>query len=167
MAPKSGFSFDIISEVDLQEMDNAVNQANKELAQRYDFRDSKASIAYDRKEKLITLIADDDFKLRALTDILVTRMAKRGISLKSLKFNDPEKAFEGYLRQKVEICMGIDKERAKELTGIIKGFGLKVQTQIEGEKIKVSSAKKDELQVVIIHLKGLDFSIPLNFENYR
>ena len=163
----ANFSFDIISEVDLQEMDNAVNQANKELVQRYDFKDSKASIAYDRQEKLITLIADDDFKLRALTDILVTRMAKRGISLKSLKFDDPEKAFEGYLRQKVAILMGIDKEKAKELIGIIKGLGLKVQAQIEGEKIKVSSAKKDELQAVIMHLKGLDFSISLNFGNYR
>ncbi|MBM3244467.1 MAG: YajQ family cyclic di-GMP-binding protein [Candidatus Omnitrophica bacterium] len=163
----ANFSFDIVSEVDLQEMDNAVNQANKELAQRYDFKDSKASIAYDRKEKTVTLIADNDFKLRALTDMLVTRMAKRGISLKSLKFNDPEKAFEGYLRQKVDICMGIDKEKAKELTGIIKGLGLKVQTQIEGEKIKVSSPKKDELQAVIVHLRGLDFSIPLGFGNYR
>jgi len=163
----ANFSFDIISEVDLQEMDNAINQANKELSQRYDFKDSKASLAYDRKEKKITLIADDEFKLRALTDILVTRMAKRGISLKSLKFNEPEKAFEGYLRQVADICMGIEKEKAKELTGIIKQLGLKVQTQIEGEKIKVSSAKKDDLQVVISHLKVLDFSIPLNFGNYR
>lgn len=161
------FSFDIVSEVDLQEMDNAINQANKELSQRYDFKGSKSSIAYDRKEKIITLIADDEFKLRALTDILATRMAKRSISLKSLKFNTPEKAFEGYLRQKVDICTGIDKEKAKELTGIIKGLGLKVQTQIEGEKIKVASAKKDELQAVIVHLKGLDFPIPLKFSNYR
>ena len=163
----ANFSFDIVSEVDLQEMDNAVNQANKELFQRYDFKDSKASIAYDRKEMKITLIADNDFKLRALTDILATRMAKRGISLKSLKFNDPEKAFEGYLRQVVDICMGIDKEKAKELTGIIKGLGLKVQAQIEGEKIKVSSQKKDDLQAVIVHLRGIEFSIPLNFNNYR
>lgn len=163
----ANFSFDIVSEVDLQEVDNAVNQAAKELAQRYDFKNSKASIAFDRKEKKITLVADDDFKLRALTDILATRMAKRSISLKSLKFNDAEKAFEGYLRQAVEICMGIDKEKAKELIGIIKGLGLKVQTQIEGEKIKVSSAKKDELQKVIAHLRGLNFSIPLNFCNYR
>jgi uncharacterized protein YajQ (UPF0234 family) len=163
----ANFSFDIVSEVDLQEMDNAVNQANKELAQRYDFKDSKASIAYDRQEKKVTLIADNDFKLRALTDILVTRMAKRGISIKSLKFNPPEKAFEGYLRQSVDICCGIDKEKAKELTGIIKKLDLKVQTQIEGEKIKVSSAKKDELQAVISHVKGLNFSIPLNFCNYR
>ncbi|MBU0503247.1 MAG: YajQ family cyclic di-GMP-binding protein [Candidatus Omnitrophota bacterium] len=163
----ANFSFDIVSEVNLQEMDNAVNQANKELAQRYDFKDSLASIAYDRKEKTITLIADDNFKLRALTDILSSRMAKRGISLKSLKFSEPEKAFEGYLRQQVEICTGIDKEKAKELVGIIKKLGLKVQTQIEGEKIKVSSPKKDELQTVIVHLRGLDFPLPLNFCNYR
>ena len=115
----ANFSFDIVSEVDLQEVDNAVNQANKELAQRYDFKNSKSSIAYDRKEKKITLLADDDYKLAALTEILATRMAKRNISLKSLKFNDPEKAFEGYLRQAVEICTGIDKEKAKELVGII------------------------------------------------
>lgn len=163
----ASFSFDIVSEVDLQEVDNAVNQAIKELSQRYDFKNSKASIAFDRKEKNITLIADDDFKLRALTDILAMRLAKRGVSIKAFKFNDPEKAFEGYLRQAVEISMGIDKERAKELTGVIKGLGLKVQTQIEGEKIKVSSAKKDELQAVIAYLKGLDFSLPLNFCNYR
>lgn len=163
----ANFSFDIVSEVDLQEMDNAVNQAKKELAQRYDFKDSKSSIDFDRKENIITLVADDDFKLRALTDILSTRMAKRKISLKSLKFNDPEKAFGGYLRQKIDICMGIDKEKAKELTGIIKGLGLKVQTQIEGEKIKVSSAKKDELQAVIAHLRNIDFSLPLCFCNYR
>ncbi|MDD5505707.1 MAG: YajQ family cyclic di-GMP-binding protein [Candidatus Omnitrophica bacterium] len=163
----ANFSFDIVSEVDLQEVDNAVNQAVKELSQRYDFKNSKASIAFDRKEKKITLVADDDFKLRALTDILATRLSKRGVSIKALKFNEPEKAFEGYLRQVVEICMGIDKERAKELSGTIKGLGLKVQVQIEGEKIKVSSAKKDELQAVIAHLRGLDFSLPLNFCNYR
>lgn len=163
----ANFSFDIVSEVDLQEMDNAVNQANKELAQRYDFKDSKASITYDRTEKKITLIADNDFKLRGLTDILTTRMAKRNISLKSLKFDEPQNAFEGYLRQEVTICMGIDKERAKELSAVIKGLGLKAQTQIEGEKIKVSSPKKDDLQAVIAHLRGLEFSLPLSFCNYR
>ncbi len=161
------FSFDIVSEADLQEMDNAVNQAKKELAQRYDFKNSKSSIDYDRKEKQITLIADDDFKLRALKDILVTRAVKRSISVKFLKFNDAEHAFEGYLRQKVTIQTGIDKEKAKELTGIIKSLNLKVQSQIEGEKIRVSSAQKDDLQTVIAHLRGLDFSIPLSFCNYR
>jgi uncharacterized protein YajQ (UPF0234 family) len=163
----ANFSFEIVSEVNLQEVDNAVNQATKELSQRYDFKNSKASIAFERKENKITLVADDDFKLRALTDILTLRLAKRGVLIRSLKFSEPQKAFEGYLRQEVEICMGIDKERAKELTGIIKGLGAKVQTQIEGEKIKVSSPKKDELQEVIAHLRGLDFPIPLGFGNYR
>jgi len=163
----ANFSFDVVSEVDLQEMDNAVNQAKKELAQRYDFKNSKASIDYDRKEKRITLIAEDDFKLRSLTDILAARMAKRRISLKSLKFNPPEKAFEGYLRQTVELCMEIDKEKSKELISGIKKLRLKVQTQIEGGKIRVSSSNKDALQTVIAHLKSLDFPIPLSFQNYR
>jgi len=163
----ANFSFDIVSEVDLQEMDNAVNQAKKELTQRYDFKNSKSSIDYDRKEKKITLVADDNFKLRALTDILAARMAKRRVSYKALKFNDHEKAFEGHLRQVVEISIGIDKEKAKELTATIKELGLKVQTQIEGDKIKVRSAKKDDLQAVITHVRGLKFSIPLNFCNYR
>lgn len=161
------FSFDIVSEVDLQEMDNAVNQACKELAQRYDFKNSKSSITYDKKEKKITLIADDDYKLRALTEILTGRMIKRNISSKFLKFNTPEKAFEGYLRQVLEISSGIEKEKAKELTGIIKKLGLKVQAQIEGEKIRVISPKKDDLQAVIGHLRGIDFSLPLTFCNYR
>ncbi|MBU1125885.1 MAG: YajQ family cyclic di-GMP-binding protein [Candidatus Omnitrophica bacterium] len=161
------FSFDIVSEVDLQEVDNAVNQATKELGQRYDFKNSKSSIDYDRDEKKLTLVADDDFKLRQLTDILTIRLAKRQISLKALKFNDPEKAFGGYLRQGVDICMGIDKEKAKELIGIIKNLGLKVQSQVEGEKIRVSAPKKDDLQIVITHLRNLDFSIPLSFTNYR
>ncbi len=163
----ANFSFDIVSEVDLQEMDNAVNQANKELSQRYDFKGSKSSISYDRKEKKLTLIADNDFKLRSLTDILNGRVVKRGISLKSLKFNEPENAFEGYLRQIVEIATGIDKEKAKDIIAIIKKEGFKVQAQIEGEKIKVSSPKKDELQAVIAHLRSLDLPIPINFCNYR
>lgn len=163
----ANFSFDIVSEVDLQEADNAVNQAKKELSQRYDFKNSKSSIDFDRKEKKITLIADNEFKLSALTQMLVARMAKRNISIKSLKFNEPEKAFEGYLRQAVDICVGIDREKAKELSVIIRGLGLKVQAQIEGEKIKVSSPKKDDLQAVITHLRGLDFSVPLGFCNYR
>jgi len=161
------FSFDIVSEVDLQELDNAVNQAKKELLTRYDFKNSKASIDFNRKDKKITLLADNDFKLKALKDILHSKMAKRNIPFRSFTFKVPDKAFEGYLRQVVEICMGIDREKAKELTGIIRGLGLKVQAQIEGEKIKVSSPKKDALQVVITHLRALKYSIPLSFCNYR
>jgi cyclic-di-GMP-binding protein len=160
-------SFDIVSEVDLQEVDNAVNQANKELAQRYDFKNSKSSLAYDRAAGKITLVADDDFKLRALTDILATRMAKRNISLKALKFDPPQKAFEGYLRQTASLCMGIDKENAKKITAAIKALGLKVQAQIEGEKIRVSGPKKNDLQAVIAHVKGMDLPLALSFCNYR
>ncbi|MDD5079783.1 MAG: YajQ family cyclic di-GMP-binding protein [Candidatus Omnitrophica bacterium] len=161
------FSFDIVSEVDLQEVDNAVNQVKKELSQRYDFKGSKASLDLDKVEKKLTIIADDDFKLRSMKDILATKMAKRGVSLKSLVFKDPEKAFEGTLRQSVEIATGIDKEKAKDLVKVIKDLGLKVQTQIEGEKVKVSSPKKDELQSVISHLRAIDFPLALSFCNYR
>jgi cyclic-di-GMP-binding protein len=163
----ANFSFDIVSEVDLQEVDNAVNQAKKELAQRYDFRGSKSSMDFDRAEKKITMVADDDLKLRALKDILATKLAKRGVSLKALTFKDPEKAFEGTLRQLVELATGIDKEKAKDLVKIIKDLNLKIQTQIEGDKIRVSSPKKDDLQAVIAHVRGLDFPLALAFNNFR
>ncbi len=161
------FSFDIVSEVDLQEMDNAINQAKKELAQRYDFKNSKSSIDYDRKEKKVVLVADDDYKLKALKSIFVSRVIGRGISAKALTFNTPDKAFEGTLRQNVEISIGISKEKAKELAKIIRDLKLKVQTQIEDDKLRVSSQKKDDLQVVITHLKSIDFSLALSFCNYR
>ncbi|MFH0771054.1 MAG: YajQ family cyclic di-GMP-binding protein [Candidatus Omnitrophota bacterium] len=161
------FSFDIVSEIDLQEADNAVNQAKKELSQRYDFKNSKSSIEYNRDEKKITLIADDDFKLRSLRDILDTKMVKRNISLKALKYNEPQKAFEGTFRQIIELTCGIPREDAKELSKIMKSFNPKIQTQIEGEKIKVSSSKKDDLQAVITHLRSIDFPVALQFCNYR
>jgi uncharacterized protein YajQ (UPF0234 family) len=163
----ANFSFDIVSEVDMQEVDNAINQAKKELAQRYDFKNSKSSIEFDRNEKKITLLADDDFKRRALIDILTSRMSKRGVSLKSFTFNTPEKAFEGTLRQKVDISTGISKEKAKDLVKVIKDLRLKVQVQIEGEKVRVSSPQKDDLQAVMEHLRNIDFPLALNFCNYR
>ena len=160
-------SFDIVSEADLQEVDNALNQARKEVDQRYDFKNSKCSIEFDRKGKKIKLVGDNDFKLRAMIDIINTRMVKRGISLKSLSYGEPGKAFEGTLRQEITISTGIEKEKAKELVKIIKDLHLKVQAQIESEKIRVSAAKKDDLQAVIAHLRGIDFSLPLSFTNYR
>jgi uncharacterized protein YajQ (UPF0234 family) len=161
------FSFDIVSEVNLQEVDNAVNQSSKEISQRYDFKDSKSSLEFNREEKKIVLIGDDDFKLRAVKDILLTKLAKRGVSLKAVKFNPPEKSFEGTLRQQADIAMGIDKENAKGLVKIIKSLGVKAQTQIEGEKVRVSSPKKDDLQTVISHLRTVDFPLALSFCNYR
>ncbi len=163
----ANFSFDIVSEVNMQEVDNAINQAQKELVTRYDFKGSKSSIAFNSEEKKITLVADDDFKLRSLTDILTGKMAKRGISPKFLNFKTPEKAFEGTLRQIVEISNGIDRENAKDLVKIIKDTKLKVQTQIEGEKLRVIGAKKDDLQAVIAHLKTINFPLSITFCNYR
>src|SRR3989339_795744 len=153
-------SFDIVSELNWQEVDNAVNQAQKELLQRYDFKGSKSSIDYDKTGKKITLVADDDFKLRALTDILEGRFAKRGVSIKSLTYKTPESAFEGTLRQAVELTSGLPSEKAKELVKIIKDAKFKVQAQIEGDKLRVSSAKKDELQAVIAHIRSINFSLP-------
>ncbi len=161
------FSFDITSKVDLQEIDNAINQARKELANRYDFKGAKFSIDYNREEKKITLIAGDDFKLRGIKDSLGMRLTKRGISLKSIKYNEPEKAFEGNLRQTVEITDGIPKERAKELAQIIKDLKLKVQARIEEDKIRVVSPKKDDLQAVMNHLRNINFPVFLQFCNYR
>lgn len=163
----ANFSFDIVSEVNFMEVENAVHQAQKELSQRFDFKNSKSSIEYNKTEKKITLIGDDDFKLRAVTDILEERFAKRGISAKALKKKDPEKAFEGTLRQAIELISGFPIEKAKELVKLIKDANKKVQVQIEGEKLRVVSSKKDELQAVITYLKGINFSLPLQFTNYR
>jgi uncharacterized protein YajQ (UPF0234 family) len=161
------FSFDIVSEVNFMEVDNAINQAQKELSQRFDFKGSKSSIEYNKAEKKITLIADDEYRLRALRDIIDGRMAKRGVSLKSLSSKEPEKAFEGTVRQVVDLQNGLPSDKAKELVKLIKDAKLKVQAQIEGEKVRVSSPKKDELQAAIAFLRAASFSLPLQFTNFR
>ena len=163
----ANFSFDIVSEVNFMEVENAVNQAQKELAQRFDFKGSKSSIDYNKTDKKITLIGDDDFKLRSVLDILEGRLVRRNISIKSLNKKTPESAFEGTLRQEIELTSGLPKEKAKEVVKIIKDFSKKIQAQIEGEKVRVISPKKDDLQAVIAHLKSIDFSLPLQFTNYR
>jgi hypothetical protein len=164
---KETFSFDIVSEVNMQEADNAVNQAQKELAQRFDFKNTGSSIEFNKTEKKITLVSVDDFKLKSLADMLSGKMVKRGVSLKSLNFKDPEKVFAGNLQQTVELASGISKERAKELVKMIKDLGYKAQPQIEGDKVRVFSPKKDDLQNVINHLRSIDFPVALSFCNYR
>ena len=164
---KDTFSFDIVSEADLQEVDNAVNQAQKELAQRFDFKGSRSSIEYSRAEKKITLVGDDDFKLRSVTDILAGKLAKRGVSMKLLTFGEPQKVSSGCLQKVADLASGIPHDKAKELVKIIKGMGLKVQAQIEGEKVRVISPKKDDLQLVMTHLRKIDFPLALTFCNYR
>lgn len=161
------FSFDIVSQVDLQEVDNAVNQALKEISQRYDFKGSKSGIDFNKGEKTITLHSDDAYKLKALKEILSNRFVSRKISPKALAYKPEETALGGTIRQLANITVGIEKENAKELVQVIKKMNLKVQVQIEGEKLRVSSPKKDELQSVMQHLRDLDYPVPLQFTNYR
>ena len=164
---KETSSFDIVAEANLQEVDNAVNQTKKELAQRYDFKGSKASIEYNRAEKKITLVADNDFKMRALKDVFATRLAKRGVSIKLLVFKEQHTVFGGCVEQEADLITGLPHDKAKELTATIKKLGLKVQVRIEGEKLRVVSPKKDDLQLVIGHLRKINFPIELTFCNYR
>lgn len=164
---KETFSFDIVSEADLQEVDNAVNQVKKEMSQRFDFKGSKASIEYKRAEKTITIVGDDDFKLRSVKDMLAAKLAKRGVSVKMLTYADAQQVFGGCLQQVATLASGIPQDKAKELVKIIKGLDVKVQAQIEGEKVRVVSPKKDDLQIVISHLRKLDFPLALTFCNYR
>ena len=167
MAVKNDFSFDIVSRVDLQEVDNAVNQAKKELSTRFDFRGSKSTIDWNRDEKKLSIIADDDLKLRNLQDILKTRLASRKVPLKSLEWGVAEKAFDGMVRQEVKLTIGIPSEKAKEIVKAVKDMGLKVQPSIQGDEVRVTSRSKDDLQTVIQQLQNYPASLPLQFTNYR
>lgn len=158
-------SFDIVSEVNMQEVDNAVNQALKEIEQRYDFRGSHSEIKWDKKE--ITLLGDDEYKMGAMKDVLQTKMHRRGIEINSLEFSPIEPAGGQMLRQKVNILQGIDKEVAKELTKSIKDSKLKVQAQIMDDKVRVTSKSIDELQEAISYVKSRGFKVPLQFNNMR
>ena len=163
----SDSSFDIVSQVDLQEMDNAINQAMKEIGTRFDFRGSKSEITWNREEKKISFLADDDLKLKNLKEILHAKLSKRGISIKSLKFSDPEKALDGMVRQTAEIIQGIPQEKAKEIVKKIKDLKLKVQSSIQSDQIRVSAKSKDDLQTVIQFVKNSVSDLPLQFINYR
>lgn len=158
-------SFDVVSQVDLQEVDNAVNQTSKEIAQRYDFRNSKSSLSLDGDK--ITINADDDYKLKSVVDILQTKAIKRGISLKNFDYGKMEPASHGTVRQVITIKNGISKEIAKDVVAVIKGTKLKVQAQIMDDQVRVSAKDKDDLQAVISCLKQSDFPVDLQFINYR
>lgn len=159
-------SFDIVSKTDVQEVDNAVNQAIKEMQQRYDFKGSKSEIKWEKKEE-ITVTGDDDGKLRSVIDILQTKLVKRGVSLKSLDYGKVEDASGGLKRQVIKIKQGIQSEKAKEITRVIKELKVKVQAQIQDEQIRVTGKKIDDLQEVIQDLKARDFDIDLQYVNMR
>jgi uncharacterized protein YajQ (UPF0234 family) len=158
-------SFDIVSEVDLQEIDNAVNQARKQILNRFDFKGSKSEFQWDRKS--LTIMADDDYKLGAMKDILQGKVHHRGIDMRALRFEDPTPASGNMLRQSVTIMEGIDKESAKKLVKQIKDMKLKVQPAIQEDKVRVSSKSIDTLRECMDKIKALNFAQPLQFINFR
>jgi uncharacterized protein YajQ (UPF0234 family) len=161
-------SFDITSTVDLQEVDNAVNQARKEVAQRYDFKGSRAAIDLNRGENTLTLTADDDFKMNALWEILQSRMVRRGVPVKNLTPGPIEKAANDTVRRVVTLQQGIPTEAAKDIVKFLKDRKLKkVQAAIQSDQVRVSSPSKDELQEAMRQLREQDFGVALQFGNYR
>src|SRR5882762_2592448 len=161
------FSFDVVSKIDLQEVENAVNQANKELSTRFDFKGSVSRIEWDKKESKLTLFSDDDQKIRSVIDIIQSKLVKRGVSLKSLDYLSVEAAEGGTVRQVIKITQGIVSEKAKQIVQSIKESKIKVQASIQGDQVRISSRSKDDLQAIINLLRGADFGLPLQFTNYR
>jgi uncharacterized protein YajQ (UPF0234 family) len=161
-------SFDVTSTVDLQEVDNAVNQARKEIGQRYDFKGSKASIDFKRAENVIDLVADDNFKMEAVWEILQTRMVRRGVPTKNLKPSDIEPMAGGLVKRTITLQQGIPTDAAREIVKFIKDQKLrKVQAAIQGDQLRISSPSKDDLQTTIQLLRAKDFGVALQFGNYR
>ncbi len=158
-------SFDIVSKTDFAEITNAINQTTKEVSQRFDFKGSKANV--ELKDKELELTAEDETKLRNMNDILQGKLLKRGVSLKALDYQKVEPAAGGTVRQAVKIQQGIPTDKAKEVVKFIKDAKLKVQASIQGETVRVSGKDRDTLQEVITALKGKDFGIDMQFDNYR
>ncbi len=160
-------SFDIVSEIDFQEADNAVNQAIKEIHQRYDLKDSHTEIELNKKDKFISINSKDDYSVKASIDILETKFIRRGISVKALKINESEQAAGGRLKVKIELQSGISKDNAKIITKMIKDSKLKVTAQIQDEQVRVQAPKIDDLQEVIKLVKDADLSFPTQFVNMK
>ena len=161
-------SFDVSTGADLQEVDNAVNQATKEIIQRYDFKGSKASITFDRVKAILTLVADDDFKMKALVDVLQGKMIKRGVPVKNLQLGEILPAANDTVRREITLTQGIPQDKAKAIVKAIKDHKFKkAQVSIQGEEIRVQSPSKDELQEVMTFLRAQDFGVELKFGNYR
>jgi len=158
-------SFDIVSDVDLMEVSNAVQQAMKEIRQRFDFKGSVSEILLDKTT--LTLRSDDESKLKAVIDILTTKLVKRSVSLKALEYGAVEPAAKGSVRQVVTIRKGIPAEKAREIVKFIKGSGIRVQAAIQEDQVRISGKKRDDLQAVIQAVKAQDFGLDLQFTNYR
>jgi cyclic-di-GMP-binding protein len=161
------FSFDVVSKVDLQEVANAVQQASKEIATRFDFRGSASKIELREKELELVLVSDDEHKLKSVVDVLETKLVRRGVAVKALDYGKVEPAAGGTVRQVAGIQQGIPSEKAKEIVKAIKDRKLKVQASIQADQVRVAGRSKDDLQVAITLLKDRDFGLPLQFTNYR
>ena len=161
-------SFDVTSNVDLQEVDNALNQARKEVAQRYDFKGAKASIEFDQKDSKLVLVADDDFKLNALWEIVQTRLVRRNVPTKNLTRGTVIPAANSTVRQEISLQQGIPVEKAKDIVKFLKDAKLKkVQASIQGDQLRVTSPSRDDLQEAMRVLREQDFGVALQFGNYR
>jgi uncharacterized protein YajQ (UPF0234 family) len=158
-------SFDIVSQVNPMEIENAVNQARKELATRFDFKGSKAEILLEKNE--IKLSAEDQFKVRSLEEMVLGKLAKRQISLKNVDKGTPEISPLGHARQVIKIKQGLEATIAKQVTGFIRDLKIKVTTQIQGEEVRVTGKSRDDLQSVIAAIRGHDFPVSLQFQNFR
>jgi cyclic-di-GMP-binding protein len=164
MAAKES-SFDVVSQVDMQEIENAVNQTSKEISQRFDFKGSNTTI--EKGEEDIVITTSDDFALRNVVDILQTKLTKRKVSLKALEYGKVEKSLGGNVKQTIKIQQGLDKEQTKKITTLIKNSKLKVQASIQGDSVRISAKNKDDLQAVIQFLKEANLPMNLQFINYR
>lgn len=160
-------SFDIVSEVNWQEIDNAIHQSIKEIQQRYDFKGSKSSIEANQKDKKITIISDDDYKLKSVIDILQTKLVKRSVPLKAFKYHTAEPASGGTVRQVVDVQQGISKDNSRLIVKLIKDTKLKVQAAIQDEQVRVSGKDKDDLQSIIAMIKNANLDFAVQFVNYR
>lgn len=160
-------SFDIVCEVDLQEVDNAVNQASREIGNRFDFRGSKSQISFEKDKKKIKIIADDELKLRAIQQMVETKFAKRGLDCRSIVYAAEVEGSGNIIRQEADLKIGLSKEEAKKITKEIKEMKIKVQPQIRDDLVRVTAKKIDDLQAVISHLKASDLGLPLDYINMR
>lgn len=161
------FSFDIVSEVDFQEIDNALNQALKEINQRYDLKDTKTTLELNKNDKIIMVNSKDSYGLKTSIDILQTKFIKRGISLKVMKLKESEPAAGGRVKQEISLQSGISKDNSRKITKLIKELNLKISAQIMDEIVRVQGSKKDDLQQVINAVKDADLDFPVQFVNYK
>jgi len=161
------FSFDVVSKLDLQEVENAINQVTKEITTRFDFKGSVSSVVWDKKESLLTLHSDDEYRLKSVIDIVQSKLIKRNVSIQALDYQPIEKAESATVRQKIKMKQGIESDKAKQICKAIKESKIKAHGSIQGEQVRVTSKSKDDLQAVMTLLRGQDYGVPLQFDNYR